>query len=78
MKTIAQTYIDQGYELGLEQARQEMQQEVQRAHEEAQKVRQELQAKERMGLLSSIELGLELKFGKEGLGLFNEYGKFRK
>ena len=65
MKTIAQTYIDQGYELGLEQARQEMQQEIQKAYQEA-------QAEKRLGLLSSIELGLELKFGKEGLGLFKE------
>ena len=65
MKTIAQTYIDQGWELGREQARQEMQQEIQ-------KLRQEAQAKERQGLLSSIEWGLELKFGKEGLHLLNE------
>lgn len=65
MKTIAQTYIDQGWELGREQARQEMQQEIQ-------KVRQEAQAKERQGLLSSIEWGLELKFGKEGRDLFSE------
>ena len=72
MKTIAQTYIDQGYELGREQARQEMQQEIKKAYEEAQKIRQEAQAEKRLGLLSSIELGLELKFGKEGLGLFNE------
>ena len=73
MKTIAQTYIDQGLEQGLElgrkQARQEMEQEIQRAQQEIQKLRQETQ---RLGLLSSIELGLELKFGKEGLGLFNE------
>ena len=65
MKTIAQTYIDQGWELGREQARLEMQQEIQ-------KVRQEAQAKERQGLLSSIEWGLELKFGKEGRDLFSE------
>ena len=52
--------------------RQEMAQEVEKAYQEAQKVRQEVQAKERLGLLSSIELGLELKFGQEGLRLFNE------
>ena len=45
--------------------RQEMVQEVQKAHQEA-------EAKERQGLLSSIERGLELKFGKEGQDLFNE------
>ena len=65
MKTIAQTYIDQGWELGREQARQEMQQEIQ-------KLRREAQAKERQGLLSSIEWGRKLPFGKEGLHLLNE------
>ena len=68
MKTIAQTFIEQG--------RKEMEQEIQKVRQEMaqelQKVRQEAQAKERLGLLSSIELGLELKFGKEGLRLFNE------
>lgn len=72
MTTIAQTFIEQG--------RKEMELEVQKAYQEvkrvreemAQKAQQELQAKERQGLLSSIELGLELKFGQEGLGLFNE------
>ena len=76
MKTIAQTYIDQGYEQGRIQARQEMQEEIQKLRQEmAQKERkahQEAEDKERQGLLSSIELGLELKFGKEGLRLFNE------
>ena len=47
-------------------------QEVQRAYQEAQKAHQVAQASKRQGLLSSIELGLELKFGKEGLRLFNE------
>ena len=56
--TIAQTFFEQGREQG----RMEMEQEIQ-------KVRQETQ---RQGLLSSIELGLELKFGQEGLRLFNE------
>ena len=68
MKTIAQTFIEQG--------RKEMEQEIQKVRQEMaqelQKVHQEAQAKERLGLLSSIELGLELKFGKEGLRLFNE------
>ena len=62
---IVQTYIEQGRA----EVRQEMEQEIQKVRQEAQ---QQLQAKERQGLLSSIELGLELKFGKEGLGLFNE------
>ena len=53
--------------------RQEMAQEVQKAYQEARTARQqELQANERQGLLSSIEWGLELKFGEEGLRLFNE------
>ena len=69
MKTIAQTYIDQGLEQGLELGRKQARQEMQ---EEIKKVRQEAQAEKRLGLLSSIELGLELKFGKEGLRFFNE------
>ncbi len=44
-------------------------QEVQKAYQEIRKVRQEAQAKERLGLLSSIELGRKLPFGKEGLRL---------
>jgi hypothetical protein len=48
-----------------QKARQEMEEQVQRAHQEA-------QAEKQRGLLASIELGLELKFGEEGLRLFNE------
>lgn len=65
MMTIAKTFAEQVRA----EVRQEMEQEIQKVRQEAQ---QQLQAKERQGLLSSIELGLELKFGKEGLGLFNE------
>ncbi len=65
MTTIAETFIEQFVSKGREEGRQEMVQEVQRAYQEA-------QASKREGLLSSIELGLELKFGKEGLRLFNE------
>ena len=79
MKTIAQTFIEQGrqeMEQEIQKVRQEMkrvrQEMAQEAQQELQKVRQEAQAEKRQGLLSSIELGLELKFGKEGLGLFNE------
>ena len=67
----------------MEQQVQRAHQEVQRAYQEAQKVRMEMvqevqraheeaQAEKQRGLLASIELGLELKFGEEGLHLFNE------
>ena len=65
MKTIAEIFIEQGRA----EVRQEMEQEIQKIRQE---IAQELQAQKRQNLLSSIELGLQLKFGKEGLGLFNE------
>jgi len=77
MTTIAETFIEQGriqarqeMEQELQKVRQEMAQEGRKAYQEARRARQqELQAKERQGLLSEVELGLELKFGKEGLRL---------
>jgi len=67
MATIAETFIEQG--------RQQMVQEVQKAHQEAQKAHEEAQRARQevvQEVLASIELGMELKFGEEGLRLFNE------
>jgi hypothetical protein len=75
MATIAETFIEQGRQEGRQEMVQEVQkahQEAQKAHEEAQKAHQEAQAEKQRGLLASIELGMELKFGEEGLRLFNE------
>ena len=56
----------------VQKVRLEMVQELQRAYQEAQRAHQEAQASKRQGYPSPIVWGLELKFGKEGLRLFNE------
>jgi hypothetical protein len=62
MQTIAQTWVEEGRKEGLEEGRQ-------------QGLEQGIAQGMRQGLLDSIELGLELRFGVEGLRLWPEIAK---
>jgi predicted transposase/invertase (TIGR01784 family) len=74
MQTIAQTWVEEGRKEGLEEGRQQgLKQGLKQGLEQG--LEQGIAQGMRQGLLDSIELGLELRFGVEGLRLWPEIAK---
>ena len=78
MPTIAEQWIEEGYKKGIKQGIQEgikqgveqgMQQGIKQGVEQG--MQEGMQRGIRQGLLSTIKLGLKLRFGTEGLGLYH-------
>ena len=76
MSTIAQKWFEQGQEQGIQQG---MQQGIQQGMQQGiqQGMQQGIQQGILQGLLDAIELGLELKFGEQGLHLLPEIRKIK-